>query len=146
MGKELAQAKSGRGQGARPTAALPSPAIGPARAGELAAISAVTALVDAYAAIHGLSRRERAVLVLGARGLHRKGTALYLGCSPGTIDTYWNRLLKKLRLSSQSEALAHLLQLALTDELARVRGRRADRRIEDQDKTVGHGRANQLDP
>ena len=98
------------------------------------------ALVERYASVHGLSRRERAVLALGARGLHRKGMATELGCSAGTVNTYWNRILRKLRLTSQAEVLAHLLELALTappvDDATDC--------IEDQDKTPRGRRTNQV--
>ena len=96
----------------------------------------LSALVERYADVYGLSRRERAVLSLGARGLHRKGMATELGCSPGTVNTYWNRILKKLRLSSQAEVLAHLLRLALHPPEPGC--------SEDQDKTVGERRTNQV--
>jgi DNA-binding CsgD family transcriptional regulator len=76
-------------------------------------IANLVALVGDYAEAHGLSGQERAVLLLGARGLHRKGAAVHLGCSPGTVDTYWNRILRKRQLSSQLEVLAELLSLAL---------------------------------
>jgi DNA-binding CsgD family transcriptional regulator len=99
--------------------------------GEERHMDRLNALVDRYADVHGLSRRERAVLSLGARGLHRKGMATELGCSPGTVNTYWNRILRKLHLTSQAEVLANLLRLALgapaTRETAEC--------IEDQDKT-----------
>ena len=101
----------------------------------------LAALVGRYADLHGLSNRERAVLTLGARGLHRKGMATELGCSPGTVNTYWNRILKKLRLTSQAEVLAHLLRLALG---AATTGEAGDC-IEDQDTTPTVGRTNQVD-
>jgi DNA-binding CsgD family transcriptional regulator len=100
----------------------------------------LTALVERYADVHGLSRRERAVLSLGARGLHRKGMATELGCSPGTVNTYWNRILRKLRLSSQAEVLAHLLRLALHPA-----EREAGGCSEDQDKTPPGRRTNQVE-
>jgi len=52
------------------------------------ALGALASLVRRYAAAHRLSERETAVLSCGARGLHRKATASYLGCSAGTVDTY----------------------------------------------------------
>ena len=99
----------------------------------------LNALVDSYADVHGLSRRERAVLSLGARGLHRKGMATELGCSPGTVNTYWNRILRKLHLTSQAEVLANLLRLALGAPVARDDANC----IEDQDKTPTGRRINQ---
>jgi len=42
-----------------------------------------------------VERARTAVLSCGARGLHRKATASYLGCSAGTVDTYWRRILSK---------------------------------------------------
>jgi len=95
-------------------------------------------LVERYANVHGLSKRERAVLALGARGLHRKGMATELGCSPGTVNTYWNRILRKLRLTSQAEVLANLLKLALSSAPARD----DDDCIEDGDKTPRGHRTN----
>lgn len=73
----------------------------------------LAALLADFADRHRLSQRERAVLSLGMQGVHRKGTAVCLGCSPGTVDTYWNRILRKLRLSSQLEVLASLLVIAV---------------------------------
>ncbi len=63
----------------------------------------------------GLSVREATVLVLAAgSGLHRKAAADRLGCSPGTVDTYWRRILRKSGQSSQLELLAVLLSYVLT--------------------------------
>jgi DNA-binding CsgD family transcriptional regulator len=105
---------------------------------------ALAALVDRYADLHGLSKRERAVLLLGARGLHRKGMATELGCSPGTVNTYWNRILRKLTLSSQAEVLARLISLALRSGWSREEARDGAACIEDQDKTPAVRRTNQV--
>jgi len=110
------------------------------RDGEDRHMERLNALVDSYADVHGLSKRERAVLTLGARGLHRKGMATELGCSPGTVNTYWNRILRKLHLTSQAEVLANLLRLALG---APVAGEDPDC-SEDQDKTPTERRTNQV--
>jgi CheY-like chemotaxis protein len=58
-------------------------------------------------------------LALCAGGLHRKEVAFRLGCSAGTVDTYWRRIFKKTSATSQCEVLAALLTLAATGILER---------------------------
>jgi DNA-binding NarL/FixJ family response regulator len=118
--------------------------LAPRRADEGAAenheLDRLGALVEHYADLHGLSQRERAVLSLGARGLHRKGMSTELGCSPGTVNTYWHRILRKLRLSSQAEVLATLLRMALDAPQASTEGC-----SEVEDKTPAPRRTNQVE-
>jgi DNA-binding CsgD family transcriptional regulator len=78
---------------------------------------AINALVTGYGQSHGLSRRETSVLVLGVSGLHRKEAAYQLGCSPGTVDTYWRRILRKTSARSQAEVFAELLLIAVGNSL-----------------------------
>jgi DNA-binding CsgD family transcriptional regulator len=99
--------------------------IGPVRwEGEMTATSpstaapyareAAIAVVRLYAHRHALSGREGAVLILGvAWGLHRKECAYRLGCSSGTVDTYWRRIFKKTGTRSQSEISAAILAYAV---------------------------------
>ena len=70
-------------------------------------------LIARYVGTHRLSVRERSVLAFGARGLNRKEVASELGCSSGTVDTYWSRILRKTQTASQAEVLANLLDMAL---------------------------------
>jgi DNA-binding CsgD family transcriptional regulator len=68
-----------------------------------------------FAYAYGLSVREGAIVLLAAGfGLHRKETAHRLSCSPGTIDTYWRRILHKTGHDSQLALMASLLGFALT--------------------------------
>jgi DNA-binding CsgD family transcriptional regulator len=80
---------------------------------------AVDNVVYRFARAHRLSLRERGVLALCAGGLHRKEVAFRLGCSAGTVDTYWRRIFKKTSATSQCEVLAALLTLAATGILER---------------------------
>lgn len=73
----------------------------------------VPAIAAHFARQHGLSSREATVLQLAAGGIHRKETAARLGCGIATVDTYWRRILRKTRLTSQVEVLAALLCFAL---------------------------------
>jgi DNA-binding CsgD family transcriptional regulator len=122
---------------------------------------ALDGLVRRYAGLHRLSGRETVVLGLGARGLHRKGTADCLGCSTGTIDTYWTRILRKTQLRSQAEVICKLLLLALHgprreapaepfDELGPYGNSRQDRQVRSMRSIAltalqgGRGRRNEL--
>ena len=63
-----------------------------------------------------LSVREREVLLLVARGLTSAeiGSRLYL--SPRTIDTYRNRLMRKLELGSRAELVDYVIRNHLLEE------------------------------
>jgi two-component system, OmpR family, response regulator CpxR len=80
------------------------------------ATPAVEGVVQRFARTHALSSRETGVLTLSAVGLHRKEVAFRLGCSAGTVDTYWRRIFKKTATASQCEVLAALLSLAAADK------------------------------
>jgi DNA-binding CsgD family transcriptional regulator len=120
---------------------------GPAEVGQVAAdrdgaeAPAFTALVSGYASGHGLSDRETIVLLLGAQGLHRKAVASRLGCSPGTVDTYWRRILRKTGLSCQSAVNAALLSMAVQTSRAADHNLSNVTRHEKQDKTPHGGRS-----
>ena len=75
----------------------------------------VSGFVQRFGQREGLSARETAVLTLAALGIHRKEAASRLGCSAGTVDTYWRRIFKKTRSSSQAEIFALLLASALDE-------------------------------
>jgi DNA-binding CsgD family transcriptional regulator len=62
-----------------------------------------------FADFYRLSGREAAVLLLAAEGLHRKESAFRLGCSPGTVDTYWRRIFRKTQQPSQGQLFVRLL-------------------------------------
>jgi DNA-binding CsgD family transcriptional regulator len=85
---------------------------------------AVSGLVRQFAQLYRLSGRETNVLVLAAAGLHRKESAFRLGCSPGTVDTYWRRIFRKTGQTCQPELFAALLAFAVGD---RTRGEEACR-------------------
>jgi len=64
-----------------------------------------------------LSAQEAAVLSLAAgSGLHRKETAERLGCRPGTVDTYWRRILRKSGYGSKLELFSALLSFSLNQQ------------------------------
>jgi DNA-binding CsgD family transcriptional regulator len=71
-------------------------------------------LVSRYALRHMLSGRETSVLELAAVGLHRKEVSSRLGCSPGTVDTYWRRIFRKTNRGSECAVLADVLAFAVT--------------------------------
>lgn len=75
--------------------------------------SVETAPVEQKAA---LSEREQEVLLLVARGMTSAeiGKKLYL--SPRTIDTYRNRLMRKLELNSRAELVDYVMRHHLLDE------------------------------
>jgi DNA-binding NarL/FixJ family response regulator len=70
-------------------------------------------MVERFAAANGLSGQETAVLLLTVKGVHRKEAASRLGCTTGTVDTYWRRIFKKTLRTSQCEVLVALLAFAL---------------------------------
>jgi DNA-binding CsgD family transcriptional regulator len=75
--------------------------------------SEVNAIIQSFARYYRLSQREASVLNLFALGLHRKESAFQLGCSPGTVDTYWRRIFRKTGTPAQSELFAALLSFAV---------------------------------
>lgn len=77
--------------------------------------SPVGLVLRRFAAHHGLSARETMVLALAAAGLHRKESASRLGCSLGTVDTYWRRIFRKTGRTSQAELFVALLSFAMVD-------------------------------
>jgi DNA-binding CsgD family transcriptional regulator len=87
--------------------------------------SSVGAFVHRFAVHHGLSARETTVLALAAAGLHRKESASRLGCSLGTVDTYWRRIFRKTGRTSQSELFVALLAFAIAGERGAPAGREA---------------------
>lgn len=74
---------------------------------------AIVDVVREFSHLHSLSRREAEVLAMSARGISRKEAAFRLGCSVGSVDTYWRRMLKKTLSESPSQVIASLLSLAL---------------------------------
>lgn len=80
--------------------------------------SSVGTLVHQFAAHHALSARETTVLALAAAGHHRKESASRLGCSLGTVDTYWRRIFRKTGRTSQSELFVALLAFAIGGDAA----------------------------
>ena len=63
-----------------------------------------------------LSEREREVLVLVARGLTSAEIGRQLYLSPRTIDTYRNRLMRKLELNSRAELVDYVMRHHLLDD------------------------------
>jgi DNA-binding CsgD family transcriptional regulator len=58
----------------------------------------------------GVTRRERQVATLVARGLSNKEVAAELGCTVRTIEVHVTRLLRKSGMSSRSRLIAELLR------------------------------------
>jgi DNA-binding CsgD family transcriptional regulator len=68
-----------------------------------------------FAYFIGLSLREGAVLLLVVGGgIERKAAAYGLQCRPGTIDTYWRRILRKSGHESPLQLIAALLAFAVS--------------------------------
>lgn len=72
--------------------------------------SGYLAAVDAFAAQHRLSPRERAVLLGAVEDKNRKEVAHALGCSQDTVRTYWERIKRKTGLRGQHVILATLFR------------------------------------
>jgi DNA-binding NarL/FixJ family response regulator len=87
--------------------------------------------LDAYGKEFGLSEREVAVLKATVHGLDLDGTAAALGCRPGTVRTYWARLLKKTNAGSRAQSLGHVIRW-MSGELARARPHREGRLVQRQ--------------
>jgi DNA-binding CsgD family transcriptional regulator len=73
----------------------------------------VHAIVREFAIDRQLSHRETDVLLYALQGFNRKEVALSLGCSPCTVNTYWRRILRKTKRSSQSELFVAVVLFAL---------------------------------
>lgn len=69
---------------------------------------------------HCLTMRETDVLFFAAMGLHTKGIAGHLNCSPKTIEEYWQRILRRSQLQSRAEVVAEVLAEALLQSDALV--------------------------
>lgn len=63
-----------------------------------------------------LTRREKSVLQLVARGLSNKEVAHTLHLSEGTIKTHVSNILTKLNMASRTEAAAWAIQVGLVSE------------------------------
>lgn len=72
--------------------------------------------VREFAVRHNLSDRETAALLLSTVGVFRKEAAHRLGCAPGTVDTYWRRILRKTGTRSQPELFAALVVFAMGEQ------------------------------
>jgi DNA-binding CsgD family transcriptional regulator len=77
-------------------------------------------IMQAFGKRYGLSDRETQVLVYFAEGCCRKEAAHALGCSAATINTYWRRILAKVRVDSPERLLANLI-VFLTGEASSIR-------------------------
>lgn len=66
--------------------------------------------VGAFAARHRLSPRETRLLELAVEGVTNKEAAEVLGCSVGTIATYWQRIFAKTEQRSQRDVVAAILR------------------------------------
>ena len=76
--------------------------------------SAVYLRIVEFSYTVGLSTREATVLIMAAgAGVSRKEAAYRLGCRPGTVDTYWQRILHKCGMDSQLGVFAALLAFSL---------------------------------
>ncbi len=59
--------------------------------------------IDALLAIHGLTPRERAVVLLDLQRLSRGEIAARLSLAPLTVKTYWTRTYTKLGIQRRSQ-------------------------------------------
>ncbi len=72
-------------------------------------------LLAAFCRFHGLSPRETEVLTASLNGHDVAAIAAELDCQPGTLKTYWQRILKKTGCETQRDVTAALLRFdALT--------------------------------
>jgi DNA-binding CsgD family transcriptional regulator len=68
---------------------------------------------------HGLSVRERLVVLLAAQGHSTKETSLAMECEQGTVNVYWSRIRRKTGLISRGRLFASLLDEALSGATGR---------------------------
>ena len=76
------------------------------------------AAARAYARVHGLSARETEVLAHALAGEVRKQCAARIGCSAGTVSTYWQRIYNKTGQRQQEDVLRDVLRFVLESRLA----------------------------
>jgi DNA-binding CsgD family transcriptional regulator len=76
--------------------------------------SLLDAVVREFSVKNRLSPREETVVRAAADGRDRKSSAALLGCSAGTVDTYWGRIFKKTGCRSQTEVFAKVVQFGIT--------------------------------
>ncbi|MBI5507208.1 MAG: response regulator transcription factor [Deltaproteobacteria bacterium] len=69
--------------------------------------------LEAFCRQHALSPRETQLLTLALAGFDNAELATRLGCRPGTIKTYWRRLLAKTHCASQRHVIAAVAQFRL---------------------------------
>ncbi|MGH2806420.1 MAG: response regulator transcription factor [Actinomycetota bacterium] len=74
-----------------------------------AALVPSAAMTPAASAAHRLTRREREILDLVARGLAAKQVASHLGISPKTVEQHKTRIFAKLGVRNQTAAVSILL-------------------------------------
>jgi DNA-binding CsgD family transcriptional regulator len=67
---------------------------------------------DSDGQVDRLSRREREVLTLAAKGLAGKQIAARLGISPKTVEAHKSKIFTKLRVRSQTAAVAMMTSVA----------------------------------
>lgn len=72
-------------------------------------------LIRRYAIAHKLSNRERQVLLASIIGTHDKLLADQIGCSRGTITTYWKRIFGKIGRRSQKDVVSHVVVFCISD-------------------------------
>jgi len=77
-----------------------------------------TAAAREYARAHGLSARETEVLALALAGQVRKQCAAHLGCSTGSVSSYWQRIYNKTGRRQQEDVLRDVLGFVLDHWLA----------------------------
>jgi DNA-binding CsgD family transcriptional regulator len=80
-------------------------------------VGAIFGLVRGFGSKHGLSVRETEVLFRLVDGDCRKQAATALGCSAGTVDTYWRRILAKSGADSLERFLANLIRYFISELL-----------------------------
>lgn len=68
------------------------------------------AAVDRYAVLYKLSPQECRLLVAAIAGESDKHAASSLGCSRGTVGTYWQRIFGKTGCRPRAAVIAHVLR------------------------------------
>lgn len=93
-------------------------------------------------ALESLSKRERQIMLLAAKGLTDAGIAQKLEISAATVGTYWGRIRGKLGHHSRTELVANYMRersAATLDEM-RKQNEALQAQLEEKSKTADHAR------
>ncbi|MGC4094522.1 MAG: hypothetical protein QM756_42730 [Polyangiaceae bacterium] len=72
------------------------------------------AAVNRYATVHRLSPQELRLLLAAIAGESDKDAAAGLGCTRGTIGSYWQRIFAKTGQRPRAAVIAHVLRSTVT--------------------------------